>query len=222
MKKFNILILAAATLFLTACEKNETTIREAQEVAKKKGAILALNLETSKVNWKAFHKGGFAPRWGILAIKSGEVSIENGEITAGDFTLDMQSIKVDPASVPEEALKYLELEAHLKNADFFEVDKNPTAGFKVTKVTALAPDDKGSLIGANKTVSGNLTLKGKTLNISFPAKVAIVEGSLTLLAKFTVNRTDWNINFATSEADPAEWIISKDLEIGIDVQTVKI
>jgi len=224
MKKFNLLTLAAVTLFLTACggkssEENITT--EEQQVAEKQGEVYTVNVETSKIEWKAFHKGGFAPRWGTLAIKSGEVSLESGELTAGDFIIDMQALKVDPASVTEKDKKYSELEGHLKSADFFDVEKNPTADFKITKVTDLDAPAKDDATGANKTVSGNLTLKGKALNVTFPAKVTVLDGSVTLQAKFTVNRSDWDIKFGTTESDPAEWMISKDIEIAIDVNAAK-
>ncbi|ALM50629.1 hypothetical protein AMR72_18125 [Flavobacterium psychrophilum] len=224
MKKLNVLTLAAVTLFLTACggkSSGETTTGEEQQVAEKQGEVYAVNLETSKVDWKAFHKGGFAPRWGTLAIKSGEVSVEGTELTAGDFVIDMNSLKVDPASVTEKDKKYTDLEGHLKNADFFDVEKNPTADFKITKVAALEAPAADAVEGANKTVSGNLTLKGKALNVSFPAKVSVLDGTATIQAKFTVNRADWDIKFGTSETDPAEWMISKDIEIGIDVKAAK-
>lgn len=224
MKKLSVLTLASITLFLTSCGKkaNETTTTEEQQVAEKTGNVVPVNLETSKVDWKAFHKGGFAPRWGTLSLVSGEVSIEGEELTSGDFVIDMKSIKVDPASVTEKDKKYSELEAHLKSADFFDVEKNPTADFKITKVAAFdAATAKGAIEGANKTISGNLTLKGKALNVTFPAKVTIADGNASIQAKFTVNRTDWDIKFGTTETDPAEWMISKDIEIGIDVNTAK-
>ncbi|MFH7015718.1 YceI family protein [Flavobacterium sp. FlaQc-47] len=221
MKKFTVLSLVAVTLFITACKKSsETTTTDEKQVAEKKGEVLAVNIETSKVDWKAFHKGGFAPRWGTLAITSGEVSVEGNELTAGDFVIDMKSIKVDPASVTEKDKKYSELEAHLKSADFFDVEKNPTADFKITSVTNLTAKDTLSE-APNKTVSGNLTLKGKAVNVTFPAKVTVANGTVTIQAKFTVNRTDWDIKFGASEADPAEWMISKDIEIGINVTAGK-
>jgi len=225
MKTFNVLTLAAVTLFLTSCggkSSEETKTGEEQKVAEKTGEVFAVNLETSKVDWKAFHKGGFAPRWGTLALKSGEVSVEGEELTAGDFVIDMQSLKVDPASVTEKDKKSSDLEGHLKNADFFDVEKNPTADFKITGVAPLdAAAAKDAVVGANKTISGNLTLKGKAVNVTFPAKVTIANGTATLQAKFTVNRTDWDIKFGASEADPAEWMISKDIEIGINVNAAK-
>lgn len=224
MRKSHAFAFAALTLFLTACggkSTDESKTAEEQVVAEKQGEAYAVNLETSKVDWKAFHKGGFAPRWGTLAIKSGEVSLSGGELTAGDFVIDMQSLKVDPASVTEKDKKYTDLEAHLKNADFFDVEKNPTADFKITSVANLEGAAESAVAGANKTVSGNLTLKGKSLNVTFPAKVSVADGNVAIEAKFTVNRADWDIKFGTSETDPAEWMISKDIEIGINVKAAK-
>lgn len=225
MKKTNLFVVAGAALLLASCggksSNDATTPGEEQTVAEKQGAVYAVDLQASKVDWKAFHKGGFAPRWGTLSIKSGEVTSENGELTSGDFVIDMQSLKVDPASVTEKDKKFSELEVHLKSADFFDVEKNPTADFKITSVTNLETPAEGAVAGANKTVSGNLTLQGKTLNVSFPAKVDVTDATVGVQAKFTVNRTDWGIKFGASEADPAEWMISKDIEIGIDVKAAK-
>lgn len=222
MKKLNVMAFAVVTLFLTACGgKSTNETNEEQQVAEKQGEVYAVDAATSKVDWKAFHKGGFAPRWGTLSVKSGEVAATDGEVTAGDFVIDMTSLKVDPASVTEKDKNAADLEGHLKNADFFDVEKNPTAEFKITKVANLEGTAENAVEGANKTVSGNLTLLGKSLNVSFPAKVAVVDGNVTLQAKFTVNRADWGIKFGTSEADPAEWMISKDIEIGVDVKAAK-
>lgn len=224
MRKLKAFTLVALTLFVTACGKksaDDTKTTDEQQVAQKQGEMYTVNLETSKVDWKAFHKGGFSPRWGTLAIKSGEVSVTDGELTAGDFIIDMQSLKVDPKSVTEKDKKYTDLEDHLKSKDFFDVGKNQTADFKITGVANLETPADDALAGANKTVSGNLTLKGKVVNITFPAKVTTADGTVSIQAKFTVNRADWDIKFGTSEADPAEWMISKDIEIGIDVKAAK-
>lgn len=222
MKKLTVFALAGAALMFTACNDKKETVKDAQEVAAKTGDAYNVDLATSKVDWKAFHKGGFAPRWGTLNLKSGEITVENDAITSGDFVIDMTTLKVDPASVTEADKKPADLEAHLKNADFFDVEKQPTSDFKITAVADLAGElPKDAVAGANKTVSGNLTLLGKTLNVSFPAKVTVADGKAAIEAKFTVNRTDWGIKFGTDETDPAEWMISKDIEIGINVTASK-
>ncbi|MGU3377025.1 YceI family protein [Chryseobacterium sp. M5A1_1a] len=224
MKKLSVIALVGVGLLAASCnnkEKTDTAVATEQNVAESKGEVLAVDATTSVVNWKAFHKGGFAPRWGTLNVKSGDLSIEGGQVVAGNFNIDMASIKVDPASVTEKDKKPADLEAHLKNPDFFDVAKNPTSDFKITSVTDLKEAPKDAVAGANKIVSGNLTLMGKTMNVTFPAKVDVVDNTAAVQAKFTVNRTDWGIKFGTSEADPAEWMISKDIEIAIDVKAKK-
>lgn len=225
MKKLSVIALVGVGLLVASCNKEKSADTAAtateQTVAEGKGEVLAVDAATSVVNWKAFHKGGFAPRWGTISVKSGELNVENGQLSAGSFVIDMASIKVDPASVTEKDKKPADLEEHLKNPDFFDVAKNPTSDFKITSVTDLAEAPKDAVAGANKTVSGNLTLSGKTVNVTFPAKVEVVENSALIQAKFTVNRADWGIKFGTSETDPAEWMISKDIEIAVDVKAKK-
>jgi len=222
MKKLSVMALASVALLFSACGGNsKPSTAEEQKVAEKSGDVYTVNLDSSKVTWKATHKGGFAPRWGTIAITSGEISSADGQVTAGDFVINMQSIKVDSASVTEKDKKASELEAHLKSPDFFNVEKMPTAAFKVTKIADLATAPADAIEGANKTVSGNLTLLGKTLNVTFPAKITVDAAAVSVVAKFIVNRTDWGIKFGSSTADPAEWLISKDIEIGIDVKAAK-
>jgi polyisoprenoid-binding protein YceI len=222
MKKISIIALAGLGLLLASCNKNSTqTASHEQQVAEKQGDVFAVDTTFSVVNWKAFHKGGFAPRWGTLSVSSGELSLADGKLNAGEFVIDMRSLKVDPASVTEKDKNYAELEGHLKSVDFFDVEKNPTAEFKVTKVEDLAAATTDAVEGANKTISGNLTLQGKTLNVSFPANVQVADKTVSVKGKLTVNRTDWGIKFGTTEADPAEWMISKDIEISVDVKATK-
>lgn len=224
MKKNGLVAIAAAALLLASCggksSENANTTTE-QEVAEKTGDTLAVDTAASSVSWKAFHKGGFAPRWGTLSVTSGDISVTDNAVTAGSFVIDMKSLKVDPASVTEKDKNAADLEAHLKNADFFDVEKNPTADFKITKVEDLASAPADAVPGANKTLSGNLTLLGKTVNVSFPAKIEATATGASIDAKFTVNRADWGIKFGTTETDPAEWMISKDIEIGVSVKAAK-
>lgn len=225
MKKLSVIALVAVGLLAASCNKEKSADAAAtgteQAVAESKGEVLKADVAASKVNWKAFHKGGFAPRWGTLSIQTGELSVDGGQLTAGNFVIDMASLKVDPASVTEKDKKPEDLEGHLKNPDFFDVAKFPTADFKITSVADLATAPADAIAGANKTVSGNLTLLGKTVNVSFPAKVDVAEGTAAIQAKFTVNRADWGIKFGTDETDPAEWMISKDIEISVDVKAAK-
>lgn len=213
-----------AAIMFASCGGNasNTQVSEKQEVAEKQGDVYVADVKTSEVSWRATHKGGLAPRWGTLAISSGEVSVADGNVNAGEFIIDMNSLKVDEASVTEADKKASDLQNHLKSEDFFDVEKHATAMFQITKVAALDPSTvQDATPGSNKLVSGNLTLLDSTLNVSFPAKIDVQDDKVAVEAKFTVSRDNWGIKFGTSELDPAEWGISQDVEVGVKLEATK-
>ncbi|PRD56220.1 YceI family protein [Sphingobacterium gobiense] len=221
MRKIFLSMVVGTAILFASCGGNssKTQVSEKQEVAEKQGDVYVADVEASKVNWRATHKGGLAPRWGTLSVSSGELSVADGNVKAGEFTIDMKSLQVDAASVTEADKKAIDLQNHLKNEDFFNVDNYPTATFHITEVSDLdLLAVKDAVEGANKLVSGNLTLLDSTLNISFPAKIDVQGEEIAVEAKFTVNRVDWGIKFGTSELDPAEWGISRDIEVGINLE----
>ena len=110
---------------------------------------------------------------------------------------------------------------HLKSADFFDVAKAPTAKFVITKVEPYTATAEASLIAdPNYLISGNLTLKDKTLNVTFPAKVLVTSDVVTASAKFVIDRSAWGINYKT-EGSAENWMISKDVEIGLTLNAKK-
>lgn len=218
-------MMVGAAILLASCGGNSsnTQTSEKQEVAEKQGEVFVADTAASKVNWRATHKGGLAPRWGDISITSGELSVADGDVTAGDFVVNMQSLIVDNASVTEADKKAIDLQNHLKSADFFDVEKFATAVFHITQVTDLEAGtiDKNALEDANKLVSGNLTLLDSTLNVTFPAKIDVQDDRIAVEAKFTVNRVDWGIKFGTSDLDPAEWGISRDIQVGVNLEAIR-
>jgi len=119
---------------------------------------------------------------GTIKLAGGELSLSGTNLTQGSFTIDMTTItSTDGAGA--------RLEGHLKADDFFGVEKFPTANFVITKVTPAA----GKL-----TVNGNLTIKGITKPISFPATLAVKGNSLTAVAKgVKVDRTKYDIRYGS-------------------------
>ncbi|WP_316806402.1 YceI family protein [Pedobacter agri] len=213
-----------ALLLLASCGGSSTdnakTTSE-QTAAEQKGETLTLDTVATKVDWKATHKGGLAPRWGKIGVTSGSVSISNDSLSGGEFTINLASLYVDPASVTEKDKKSTDLEGHLKSPDFFDVAKFPTAKFVITKVAPFTGSQPSSLItDPNYLISGNLTLKDSTLNITFPSKVAIAGSDVTATAKFIIDRSAWGINYK-AEGSPENWIISKDVEIGLTLKAKK-
>ena len=42
-------------------------------------------------------------------------------------------------------------------------------------------------------MSGDLTMRGVTRPVTFPAKIKMTDAGMEAAAKFTINRTDWGI-----------------------------
>jgi len=145
----------------------------------------SVNTDDSQVNWVGSKPGG--EHTGFVNLAGGELQVKDDELLGGSFVLDMNSITDEDL----EGEKKGKLENHLKAGDFFEVEQFPTATFEITGVEAAAetPD-------ATHQITGNLTMKGVTKSVTVPANVELTEeGLVATTPKFTINRTEWGVNF---------------------------
>lgn len=208
--------LIAACLVLSSCQNNnapDATTSSAQNIAAQTGIAYNADTVNTTISWRGTHKGGMAPRWGTLRLSEGVVYVSEGGVTSGSFSIDMETLKADSASVTEPGKKYTDLENHLKNEDFFNVTKYPKAIFEITSVSKY-DSTQHSYAGATNMVSGNLKLKDSTVNITFPAKITINDSIVQMETSFNVDRSKWGLNYKT-EGDPQNWLISKDITLGI-------
>jgi polyisoprenoid-binding protein YceI len=209
MKK--LLSLSAAALLAVACGQGSLDATDAQDAAQG-GKTLTVDVAASGIDWYG-HKP-FVENYGhggTLAISEGTVGVENGALVSGTFTLDMNSIVCTDEALPQEKKDYLV--GHLKSAEFFAVDSFATAVFEITNVTTQEGE-------YNSLIAGNLTLRGVTNNIQFPANVTVADSVVTLTApQFNIDRKQWGVMYAsTSIVDLAkDNLISDDLGIKINV-----
>lgn len=190
MKTIKLFAFALLTVgALSSCgNSGESTATDAQNVAEAGAgaATYKVNTAESQLQW---HGSKLAyGHTGVINITEGSLSVENGNLTAGNFTIDMKSIKETGTDDAEAAAK---LAGHLMNADFFDSEKYPTSKFEVTGSTANATDS------TTHTVKGNLTIKDVTKNIEFPAKIAVNGDQLTADASFSINRNDWGVTYGS-------------------------
>ena len=82
------------------------------------------------------------------------------------------------------------LEGHLKSADFFGTEENPTATLKITKAIPYGTS------GAYKIVA-DLTIKKITKSIKFKANVDMSGNQISANAKITVDRSDFNVRYGS-------------------------
>ena len=118
----------------------------------------------------------------------GEISIKDNQIVSGKFIANTTSLaNVDLANNPEASKQ---LDNHLKSADFFDVEKYPTATFEISKVT---PSEQGDY---NSILEGNLTIKGITRAISLNANIKIDTKQVSIATEQTdIDRSLFGIEF---------------------------
>jgi polyisoprenoid-binding protein YceI len=121
---------------------------------------------------------------GTINISSGTLNVENKALQSGSFKLDTRTIAVTDIKDADGNAK---LTGHLKSDDFFAVEKFPAADFVIT---GIKPHGNNQY-----DVTGKLTIKGITNDVSFPATVLIDKGKLTANAKVKVDRTKYDIKF---------------------------
>jgi polyisoprenoid-binding protein YceI len=112
-----------------------------------------------------------------------------GTATVADGTLATIEVDIDADSLWSDNEK---LTGHLKNPDFFGVKDNPKATFKSTKIEKT---DKGY------TITGDLTMIGKTKSVSFPASATESGGVLSISTSFPIDRTEWGMNYGKGKID---------------------
>ncbi len=151
-------------------------------MAATKGAI-EVKAEDAKINWEGKKITG-SGHMGELKLKSGSIVMDKDQIKSGEFVIDMTSLK--NTDLTDSGMN-AKLVGHLKNDDFFSVDKHPTATLAINKV------EKGK--DGKMMVSGDLTIKGIKKPISFPAEIKNEKGSITAKSTMTVDRTAYDIRY---------------------------
>lgn len=221
MKK-NILSLfvIAVTMLTVSCKNDKTETPEVQEeaaVASDSASPYVVDASTSIIEWAGSKPAG--KHNGTIAISNGEVYLNNGKIESGKFTIDMTSITVLDLKAGDGKE---DLEGHLKglgkeeDADhFFNTKKFPEGSFEITAVNT---------VDAQTTVEGNLTLKGITKPVQFPAVITLDGNKMTLTADtFKINRTEWNVNYASKSIfdDLKDKFVNDEIELKVNITATK-
>ncbi len=148
-----------------------------------------VNAEQSTFNWHAKKVTG--EHMGTVKFATGTVELNGAKLVGGSFDVDMTSIAcTDLTGEWNEKLI-----GHLKSADFFAVDNFKTANLKIKSASAI----KGAKAGAdNYNVVADLTIKGITKEVKFPAFVVIKKsGEVVANASFDIDRTAYDIKYGS-------------------------
>jgi len=148
-----------------------------------------------------------------------------GQFTSvtGAITLDERDITKSRAEVTIAAnsidTRHPDRDAHLKSADFFDVEKFPVLKFVSTRVSRGRNDELH--------VEGDLTIRGVAKKVVFqvdgpsePAKDPWGNTRLGLTATTKVNRKDFGLTW-NSALETGGVLVGEEVTITLDVQAVK-
>jgi len=197
MKKLFLSLAVVSAVALTSCGGKTETVNatEAQEsaTATEGAKMYTADVAASTVNWK----GGKTfedinkpeeGHWGVVKLKEGTVTANNGVLEAGKFVADFTTF--ESKDLDADAETKAKLDGHLKDADFLDVAKYPTATFEITSVKTLEGGDY------NSEISGNLDFRGTPKNVTFKANVSVADDVVTIKSEeFGINRKDFGITF---------------------------
>jgi polyisoprenoid-binding protein YceI len=137
------------------------------------------------------------------------------EFDEQDTTRTKIDVKVDAASINT---RDAQRDAHLKSADFFDVENYPTMHFVSTSVEKIDNE--------NFRVTGDLTIKDVTkpvvLDVEYAGLVKSPWGSVSagFSAHTKINRKEWGLVWNVA-LETGGLLVGEDIKIDLEVELVK-
>lgn len=137
------------------------------------------------------------------------------QIDESDYTRSSVEATIDVAGLNSRDPKR---DGHLRSADFFDVEKWPTATFKSTRIERKSDDEY--------VVYGDLTLRDVTreiaLNTTFDGKSKSPWGTevIAFHATTRISRKDWGLNWNVA-LETGGVLVSDNINLSVDVEAIK-
>ena len=205
--------LIVITLIVASCEVDtsgeKAIVSEAESIDQIPEDAKVFQLDTSRsvVTWIGTKPTG--KHRGTISISEGSIAVSDDKVIGGTILMDLN--KIDVIDLRDDPSDYERLINHLKSDDFFDISNHPTAKFDLIEVTDYSDSEDTSAEPANvgdfvpesanehrvknptHWIKGNLTLRGSTFAIKFPAEVEITDSRISAEAKFNIDRTQWGL-----------------------------
>jgi len=219
MKRLLPIVFVLSALSLTVACKDKEQAGDAATAVDASAEAVAYNVDTAAtvVEWTGSKQ--IASHSGIVKLLTGIVYVKGDKIESGNFTINMNSIQATDVKSAEDKAN---LEAHLKGTSmdekadhFFNVRKYPEAKFEITKIG----EENGKTM-----IEGNLTIKGTTKNVKFPATVKVSDTEVTIDSeKFPIDRTQWKVNYGSKSvfSDLTDNFINDEIQLAVKLRAKK-
>ncbi len=157
----------------------------------------------SQIQFAVKHMGISTVR-GTFQQFSGTIEDEGGVVTAVNVEIDVASLNTGSE----------QRDGHLKSADFFNIEANPTASFALTTFQRSGDD---------VVASGNLTIRGVTKPITLkgeiggPARDPWGNEKVSAVLETKISRKEWGLVWNVA-LEAGGVLVSDDVKLHIDVQ----
>jgi polyisoprenoid-binding protein YceI len=154
----------------------------------------------------------------MISNVKGQFTAVNGVLTLDESDLVNSRVEatIDAASINT---REAQRDAHLKSADFFDVEKFPTLSFQSTRISRAT---EGEL-----AVAGDLSIHGVTRSVVFivegptaPAKDPWGNTRVGLSATTRINRKDFGLTW-NAALETGGILVGDEVTISLDVEFVK-
>jgi polyisoprenoid-binding protein YceI len=217
-KNYQLFLVAIAAVFtLTSCATPKDTVEttDAQDTTEVEAMAVAINTDESLITWNGYKSLVDTEHEGTISLSNGNFLINSSdELVGGEFTLDMTTIT--NTDLEDGAMKD-GLMAHLNSEEMYDTANYPEGKFEITKVMPIQEN------GATHQISGNLTLKGTTKNITFKSNISGLDTEeIQATADFNIDRQLWGIGHSE---DPSVLdqvknnALQNELRIRLDIQS---
>ncbi len=214
--KPSIIFISLLSLLLISCgnKKVDPTTEDKKDIAvpTESGTNYEVDTKATVLLWKGSKAKG--AHHGTIQVSSGSLSVEKETITAGNFIIDMTTIKDLDITDQKENKKLVD---DLSSDNFFDVAKYPLSKFEITSSEKLEKPDAD---GNNYSIKGNLTIKDVTKNITIPAKVKIEADQFSATSKFSIDRREFKLKYGEGKLFKGigDNIINNIIEFNLDLR----
>ncbi len=137
----------------------------------------------------------FNYHYGSVRLAGGEIRLRQGELVSARFTIDMASIACEDLGDPAYNAMLL---AHLRTADFFDVERHPTAEFVADAAEPIESATEGT---PNHLLRGTFTLRGISRPLEFPVLIAAKDDGRQLTGQgvLELDRTAYGSHYGSGK-----------------------
>tara|TARA_B100001142_G_scaffold321382_2_gene367943 strand:+ start:184 stop:804 length:621 start_codon:yes stop_codon:yes gene_type:complete len=140
---------------------------------------------------------------------------EQKEVIKGNIVIDMTTITNNDIESKKYQKYFVD---HLNSSDFFDVAHFSKSQLKILDNIILSNDSSGNMM-----ITAEITIKGITQKVKFPAKIEFLDDSATAVGTIDIDRTLFDIRYKSKSffPDVGDYFIYDDFTLNFTIKAKK-